>query len=438
MSTLKGLFNADYLIYQVGLNVKAKSNDQNYDNFRGPDFATVINDALTERAAVGGKYQLLNSFNLTDTISIPDLANKGFWLDGLGAHETILTGATGLAGKMIQGQRAAWGSPQYATFLKVTNLGFNPNNLGTGVIINEYGGIYLDDLYIIPNVPSGNKIIGRIGGSGGPGNPNYIGTIEMRYIGGVRANTLFDIWVDNILIDNIQASVQLAGGSFIYFPGGVSHRINKLLFFDDNATGATTGSVVRGNTLDIGYLQTVVSTTNHPTITGIFRVINSAGRITCSRLGVGDPNHGVYYDDTAKQCVQLGQFGGIKEVTGGSITAHTSGTVYQLFEGVSSSNAAEVNRAIRVTKPFYLLELSGYVQTAPGGADTKVFTLMKNGGATTCTFTLTGAEVSGYDDSHPIEFIVGDTISVRVVGSATAASTSLTTTKALVNNLYWT
>jgi len=426
----------DYVIYSVGSRIKALSRDPAYKTLAGSDFVTVLNAALDERELVGGTFKILESFDHKGTVNVPDLTNKDFEISGLGAHNTMLTGATGLTGKMFSGDRTAWGSPQYATFLKMHDLGLDPNNLGTGVIEAEYMGINLDRLYIVPNVPSGNEIIGRIGGSSGPSNINYIGTLEMRYITSVRNNVIFDVWVDNILVDtlSIVTNPNDASKPLWYSPGGTQTRINSLTYFQ-GGTGDLGSLLNMGSTpTSIGLLQTIVGAGNHPTIDGIFR--SGGAKITCEHLLIGEPLHTPYYDTLSKKVTILGQYGGLRTVSGGSTTAKGAGTAYHAFESMTDDSATVWNRSKKVEVPFIVNSIKGFIGTAPGAGETKVFTLMKGAAQTALTFSIGEALKAGEDTAHEVEYAVGDYIAMEVVGSGGAAAASIHAHVAEVNYLY--
>ena len=61
------------------------------------------------------------------------------------------------------------------------------------------------------------------------------------------------------------------------------------------------------------------------------------------------------------------------------------------------------------------------LDTAPGGADTQIFTVMVNGAPTAITLTITGAQLAGNDIVNQVAVAPGDLVTVRIVSSATAA-----------------
>jgi hypothetical protein len=65
-----------------------------------------------------------------------------------------------------------------------------------------------------------------------------------------------------------------------------------------------------------------------------------------------------------------------------------------------------------------------YLDTAPGGATSRTFTVYKNGSATGITFTISGASLSGFDVVHFADFAANDDISVRGEESGGAAFSS--------------
>lgn len=69
----------------------------------------------------------------------------------------------------------------------------------------------------------------------------------------------------------------------------------------------------------------------------------------------------------------------------------------------------------------------GFLGTAPGGSDTVIVTVRRNGADGITTFTITGAAVAGNDTVNHVSFSAGDRLSVKAVSSAgTAADLSVT------------
>lgn len=77
-----------------------------------------------------------------------------------------------------------------------------------------------------------------------------------------------------------------------------------------------------------------------------------------------------------------------------------------------------------VSAPFTLKNFYAAVAAAPGGAQTYVMTVRKNGVATTITCTMTGAATTCNDTTHTAAFVAGDLISTQMVLSATAVGTA--------------
>lgn len=125
----------------------------------------------------------------------------------------------------------------------------------------------------------------------------------------------------------------------------------------------------------------------------------------------------------------------MSNVVGGNVVGGTS--VSMIFFGPASSTAAGATTYIApnasfdggsesvvsrpMSAPCTISNLRIKVQGAPVGAETFTYTLFKNGSATALTVTLTGSAVTGSDLAHSIEYAAGDTMSLRLVTSASAA-----------------
>ena len=102
--------------------------------------------------------------------------------------------------------------------------------------------------------------------------------------------------------------------------------------------------------------------------------------------------------------------------------SHSNSTSYipigTTLVGSSSSEAGQQNpvaTAVTITK------LNVLVQVAPGGTDTYTFTLRKNGADTALTATITGVATTA-TGTGSIAYAAGDTMDIKIVGSATAAN----------------
>ncbi len=87
--------------------------------------------------------------------------------------------------------------------------------------------------------------------------------------------------------------------------------------------------------------------------------------------------------------------------------------------GVSFAGASRA--ANPLAEAVTLTKLAAREITAPGGTDSYIYTLMKNGSATAVTCTISGVATTCTDTAHSATYAAGDTIGFQIVGSATAA-----------------
>lgn len=92
--------------------------------------------------------------------------------------------------------------------------------------------------------------------------------------------------------------------------------------------------------------------------------------------------------------------------------------------GTGCQSATEANWLTRVPPYPAVRDLRVYVSGAPGGVTTYIATLRKNGADTTLTCTITGVATSCDDTNgaHAVAYAAGDTMSMKIVSSAAAAS----------------
>lgn len=95
------------------------------------------------------------------------------------------------------------------------------------------------------------------------------------------------------------------------------------------------------------------------------------------------------------------------------------------YLGPAGHSATSDNAATLVSARVVVDRLDIALTTAPGGTETAVFTVQKNGAATAVTVTLTGAGGAGTDATHSVVFAPGDKISVQAVYSAVAAASQV-------------
>lgn len=100
-------------------------------------------------------------------------------------------------------------------------------------------------------------------------------------------------------------------------------------------------------------------------------------------------------------------------------------TTYYALQGDGAPNITETNSYSIFPTDGILDQMYVAVQTAPGGVQTDAFTLRKNTVDQSCTATITGAATSNSDLTHSVSYAQGDTASVKIVTSATAAATRI-------------
>lgn len=101
----------------------------------------------------------------------------------------------------------------------------------------------------------------------------------------------------------------------------------------------------------------------------------------------------------------------------GALTA----TSFLQAGGSSAGTPTETIATFVVTRKCVVQTMYAKVQVAPGGTNTNVFTLRKNGADTSLTTTITGAALTNSDVVHAVEYAAGDTICVRQVTAASSA-----------------
>ena len=93
------------------------------------------------------------------------------------------------------------------------------------------------------------------------------------------------------------------------------------------------------------------------------------------------------------------------------------------YVGRTGLDATETNVRFKVSRACKLGDMYFMSSAAPGAAKTFIATLVKNGSDTTCTATISGAsDTTAVDTTHDITFAAGDTISVKIVTLAGAAT----------------
>lgn len=91
----------------------------------------------------------------------------------------------------------------------------------------------------------------------------------------------------------------------------------------------------------------------------------------------------------------------------------------------SSWTGTENFRSTVVGSAFTLSAFYIQVDVAPGVGNSYTFTVMKNGAATALEVVVSGASISGADNTNTVSFAVGDTVSLRSTPGGTPTSLSL-------------
>lgn len=107
-------------------------------------------------------------------------------------------------------------------------------------------------------------------------------------------------------------------------------------------------------------------------------------------------------------------------VSGGATTALGAATAYLTAAGQAGS-ATEIYLAL-VTRATTSRNLYCFAGTAPGGADTVVFTVRENASDMTLTCTITGAATTCNDTSNSFASVAGDRLSIKAVSSGVLAA----------------
>lgn len=95
------------------------------------------------------------------------------------------------------------------------------------------------------------------------------------------------------------------------------------------------------------------------------------------------------------------------------------------FWGGLTVNATEANVRGLVSAPGVISKLYVGLGAAPGGSDSRIFTLLKNGSATSLTVTISSSTTTGSDTSNSVSVSAGDLLSIKCdVGTTPAASSA--------------
>ncbi len=109
----------------------------------------------------------------------------------------------------------------------------------------------------------------------------------------------------------------------------------------------------------------------------------------------------------------------------GSTTAIATGTVFIGPCGcTAASNLSALNANAQVVCPIAgtIKNLYALLDTAPGGAASRTFTLVKNGSTTALAVTISAGSTTGNDTSHNISVSAGDTLSIQCSSASSPAN----------------
>lgn len=107
------------------------------------------------------------------------------------------------------------------------------------------------------------------------------------------------------------------------------------------------------------------------------------------------------------------------------VTQAANTTTYYAIQGDGAPNITETNSYSILPTDGILDHMYVANQTAPGGAQSFAYTLRKNSVDQSVTKTLTGATTSDSDLVNSVSYAQGDTASVKIVSSATAAASRI-------------
>ena len=125
-----------------------------------------------------------------------------------------------------------------------------------------------------------------------------------------------------------------------------------------------------------------------------------------------------------------GPAGAFRVVSGGAVNRQISGnTTYYLGPFISTAaDSAEANVQVRAGAAGTLSNFTVKVSTAPGGSGGRTWTatVRKGGVSTGVTCTISSSATSCSDNTHTAAFVVGDMLSVQIVGAGNPSATYVT------------
>jgi len=203
----------DYTLYKVGSMWKCIPRDIDNPRFTGLVPETLLQAAVDELLAVGGIFKINDSITeLKSQILIADVSvDDNIWeFRGRDYRLTEITAHADLgANPMFEVNRgvANW-ADQDATMIRFADMFIDPNNIASTVVYAPWClGEFRGHVRVIRQV-DGTNVIGRIGGSGGPGRLVRWDSLSIHYVGGNENVTCIDSWMDRLHIDGLEMNVK--------------------------------------------------------------------------------------------------------------------------------------------------------------------------------------------------------------------------------------
>lgn len=188
-------------------------------------------------------------------------------------------------------------------------------------------------------------------------------------------------------------------------------------------TGKSWKVTLRVNGADSTLFATVSDTATAAHLTGTNVAISIGDLVCVSWTPSGTP---AVPTRQAYSCVFTGTNAGESFILMNRVVQQAANTTsYYAIQGDGAPNATETSAYTIMPTDGILDQMYVAVQTAPGGAQTDTFTFRKNASDQSMTATITGAATSASDLTHSVSVAQGDTTSVKIVTSATAAASRI-------------
>lgn len=208
---------------------------------------------------------------------------------------------------------------------------------------------------------------------------------------------------------NVQTPVAVSG-TFDYF---------RVKCQSAPGTGTTVTWTLRVNGVDTALTVTISGTNKTGTDTTHSVTVNAGDLVNWKITYTGSPSSLTTVSST---CRFLSNTSGTGVLFAKAIAPSAGTTGYAYVQGNCLANSTETNREAVMPTPGTISKLSIFLDVAPGGSDTISVTLMKNGSTTALTTTLSASSTTGTDSSDTVTYAQGDTLSYKIVSSATAAT----------------